>query len=100
MSLLFTLILLSISFYFGVVCLREPITIVKILALYAQLIFGKHLSHRNSNSRLKEALMLIKDNPTEYQKRFSFQMMMVRQTGFAALFVSIVGTCILILSKI
>jgi len=99
MFLLFQLTVLGFCFYLGVLCIREPMKIVKILALYGQLIFGKHLSRLSTNSKLKEALLLIKDNPFEYEKRFSFQVMIVKQTGYAALFVSVVGACILTLAN-
>jgi len=99
MILLLQLILLACLFYIGTVCLRDPMKMVNILALYAQLIFGKLLPYLDSKSELKEALILIRTNPSEYEKRFSFQLTLVRLTGYVALFVSVTGACILILAN-
>jgi hypothetical protein len=99
MILLIQLILLACLFYIGTVCIRDPMKIVNILALYAQLIFGKLLPHLDSKSELKEALTLIRTDPSGYEKRFGFQFAMVRLTGYVALFVSVTGACILMLAK-
>jgi hypothetical protein len=88
---------LALCFALGIVCIRAPMRMANPLAAYAQLIFGSSFSKSSKNSRLREALQLMKENPSEYQERYALQIMIIRQTGYVAVFVSTIGACILIL---
>lgn len=93
------LIGLSLLVYFGSICIQKPMEIVKVIAIWPQLIFGKHLGLLDPKSDLREALFLIKSDPDQYEKRFKFQVNMVRLSGYVAIFISVGGACVLTLSK-
>ena len=94
LSILIELLLLAISFMFGVLCIKNPFVVARIIALWFRFVSGSSFEHyKSSNNRLNDVFELM-DKPSSYMKRYSRQIDIIRFTGYIAIFVSVVGSCI------
>jgi hypothetical protein len=73
--------------------------IAYILVLWSKLVLRDLAGSSFINPKLQEAIILMESNQDEYQNRFARQLMIIRRTGFIAIFISIIGSCIVLFSK-
>jgi hypothetical protein len=69
--------------------------IAKLVAVSTSPLY-KLMTMQKTESKVHEAFHLLNTDTDKYQKVFHFQMSIIRLTGYTALLVSIMGTCILL----
>jgi hypothetical protein len=85
------IVLLSLS----IICIRQPMRVALIIVEWAKLVSGKNV--RSSEAR--NAIDLMEKNPNEYERKYVQQLSIIRLSGWVGLFVAVVGSCILTMSK-
>src|SRR6266496_103180 len=98
LSNLFRILILILSFIFGIICIQNPFSIIRLEAGWFRFASGNSFdSFLERNSKLREMFSLL-DQPEQYYERFPEQVNIIRRTGYVAIFVSIVGACIVLAS--
>jgi len=99
MFFLLKMLLMLFSFWFGLLCVRRPMRIVKILAYSTRFVFDRLPVWLKPSDKLNSALSLAISNPSDFEQQYNFQLQMVKQTGYMALFVAVMGTCVIMLAN-
>ncbi len=86
-----------LSFVFAMVSIFKPIQIAKIMTRWT--IKSAKDSGLDIASDLQKRITLLEDAPNEYEKLFKSEISLIKQTGFTALFVSIIGLFINFFAK-
>ncbi len=95
MNHLIALALLLLSLLYGLVCIRDPMKVAAAIVWWTKLV-----SHGIvMPPKAAEAMFLMEHDRTEYAKRFDYQLVTIQRTGWVALFVAVVGTCIVIFGR-
>ncbi len=88
------LLILALTLGLGIICIKNPFIIARLIALWFKFASGNSFEHyKSSNTRLNEVYELI-DSPNLYEERFSRQIDTIRRTGYVAIFVVVIGVCI------
>jgi len=87
--------ILIIVLILSVVCIREPMRVAHVIVQWAKLVSCRDV--RSPEAR--DAIDLMEKNPNEYERKYLHQLSVIRLTGWVGLFVALVGTCILSISK-
>jgi hypothetical protein len=91
----FFILLVLISFLFGILCIRKPEIVFRYLAIWYR---SKSGDDTYNNERLINAFRYI-DDPVQYHKVLPKDMSGIRSTGRTALIVAVVGLFIVLLGK-
>jgi hypothetical protein len=88
------LLILILSFIFGLICINNPFVVARLIAMWFKLVSGSSFErYKDNNTDLKDVFELI-NQPSEYMRRFSNQITTIQRTGYIAVFVSVIGVCI------
>lgn len=79
---------------YGAICIYRPMWVAFVIARFTKSGLGNALSH--SNPKLQEIIFLIERGGNEYTQAYPNHIARIKTTGVVALFVSIIGICMLI----
>jgi hypothetical protein len=89
MDILLKLIILALVFIFGMVCIRAPFQIARLIVKWTRFALGNYPG--KIDPKLLEAIFLMDNNPREYENKFKMQLEIISLTGWVALMVSCLG---------
>lgn len=87
-------ILLAI-FFLSIICIREPMKIARSIVQWGKFVSGGFVA----SSEARDAIYLIENDPNGYEKKYTAQLAIIKLTGWVGLFVSLIGSCIITISK-
>jgi hypothetical protein len=82
---------------FAMICIFKPIQIAKIMTRWT--VESLRNSGVDIGSDLQKRITLLENDLNEYEKLFKSEILQIRQTGYTALFVSIIGLFIGLFAK-
>ena len=92
------LLILILLFIFGFFCVNNPFSIARLIALWFRFISGSSFEkYKKDNAQIEEVFVLI-EHQNHYVEKFSNQIQIIRLSGFTAIFVAMIGACIILLS--
>lgn len=95
MEKLLQLGVLLIVLLLSITCIREPITLARLIVWWSKLVSHKYILSREA----REAIDMMENDPSTYEKKYAQQLSVIRLTGWVGLFVSLIGSCLVTIGK-